>query len=63
MRVTQKEFCVTLKRLSSKDYTLLNPLHPLLGGFRSFQSRSPPLSNQEVPSRIELLYMVLQTIA
>ena len=26
--------------LSSKDYTLLNPLHPLLGGFRSFQSRS-----------------------
>ena len=40
MRVTKKGFLATLKRLSSKDYTLLNPLHPLLGGFRSFQSRS-----------------------
>ena len=33
MRVTKKGFLATLKRLSSKDYTLLNPLHPLLSYF------------------------------
>ena len=39
-RVTQKEFCVTLKRLSSKDWTHPNPLHPLLGGSRTYPVRS-----------------------
>ena len=36
MRVTKKGFLATLKRLSSKDYTLLNPLHPLLSYFIAF---------------------------
>ena len=43
MRVTQKGLLVTLKRLSSKDWTHPNPLHPLLGGSRSFQF-DPPTS-------------------
>ena len=32
MRVTQKCLLVTLKRLSSKDWTHPNPLHPLIRG-------------------------------
>ena len=39
-RVTQKRFCVTLKRLSSKDWPHPNPLHPLLGGSRTYPVRS-----------------------
>ena len=38
--VTKKGLLVTLKCLSSKDWTHPNPLHPLLEGSRSFQSRS-----------------------
>ena len=35
-RVTQKGLWVTLKRLSSKDWTHPNPLHPLLSYFITF---------------------------